>query len=752
MASAISCALRRGLALHRSALVPARGTSPAPAAAAAAAAAATTRRWQSSSGGTTAVSGGETPTGGAAEPSPADAAPGPAGGDTADAAGASAAGVVTDAEAGAGDGGGGGAAAAAAADATHPHDAANAADVDAPTSPTTATADGGDGVRSAAADAATGGNEAPGAAVVDDAEATAEAADGAAPAPTRRDRGGGGNGRGRTPNPLRLIPSRKSQRVSSAAGRSPRDHPMPAGVRDPTERRFLLLRGASGVASRADVALFLTSAGVRSATVPRGEAKAAVVAAEPGPSPRASATGRTDDTPDADAGADADAAPADAGAAAADASAAAANADADASPTAAAAAAPSMAVGLAAALSPPSDAAVVAASRIARLSFSLLHNRSDWLVELPSAAAAEDAVARTQGRVLGLMLARSAAVNAYVVAAEGGASFLAQAPYPGEEAPVGRGGADGAGTGPADAAAASAAGPREATAGGGGAGGRRRRGGGAAAGRSVGTGGGIFPKFEDRARAVVVRSRVPLGGTDIFSLFSGYEVARVVGDPNVSKAVRWRGGSLGGGWGGWRPRALTAGVGECAGGGWSDWWRAVGGRGGGGGGRGAGAAACGCAPLARCRTCGKGAGEGWAGGPAAAAGQPTVPGAGGWPLAVVCRRRRLARSDDVPRGQRLTDHRTRPAAVRLPFPPARCFFWWIFPLMDICVRPPPAQPPSPLPPVLPFPLPFLPVSSPPLLQVLVLMRTAEEAERVAMDKCHGGASVGGMNVNVRLFQ
>ncbi|KAK1862069.1 hypothetical protein I4F81_004645 [Pyropia yezoensis] len=537
MASAISCALRRGLALHRSALVPARGTSPAPAAAAAAAAAATTRRWQSSSGGTTAVSGGETPTGGAAEPSPADAAPGPAGGDTADAAGASAAGVVTDAEAGAGDGGGGGAAAAAAADATHPHDAANAADVDAPTSPTTATADGGDGVRSAAADAATGGNEAPGAAVVDDAEATAEAADGAAPAPTRRDRGGGGNGRGRTPNPLRLIPSRKSQRVSSAAGRSPRDHPMPAGVRDPTERRFLLLRGASGVASRADVALFLTSAGVRSATVPRGEAKAAVVAAEPGPSPRASATGRTDDTPDADAGADADAAPADAGAAAADASAAAANADADASPTAAAAAAPSMAVGLAAALSPPSDAAVVAASRIARLSFSLLHNRSDWLVELPSAAAAEDAVARTQGRVLGLMLARSAAVNAYVVAAEGGASFLAQAPYPGEEAPVGRGGADGAGTGPADAAAASAAGPREATAGGGGAGGRRRRGGGAAAGRSVGTGGGIFPKFEDRARAVVVRSRVPLGGTDIFSLFSGYEVARVVGDPNVSKAV-----------------------------------------------------------------------------------------------------------------------------------------------------------------------------------------------------------------------
>lgn len=32
------------------------------------------------------------------------------------------------------------------------------------------------------------------------------------------------------------------------------------------------------------------------------------------------------------------------------------------------------------------------------------------------------------------------------------------------------------------------------------------------------------------------------------------------------------------------------------------------------------------------------------------------------------------------------------------------------------------------------------------------MRTAEEAERVAMDKCHGGASVGGIHVNVRLFQ
>lgn len=66
----------------------------------------------------------------------------------------------------------------------------------------------------------------------------------------------------------------------------------------------------------------------------------------------------------------------------------------------------------------------------------------------------------------------------------------------------------------------------------------------------------------------------------------------------------------------------------------------------------------------------------------------------------------------------------------------------------MCAR----RPLNPPPPVLPFPLPSLPVSSPPLLQVLVLMRTAEEAERVAMDKCHGGASVGGMNVNVRLFQ
>jgi len=38
------------------------------------------------------------------------------------------------------------------------------------------------------------------------------------------------------------------------------------------------------------------------------------------------------------------------------------------------------------------------------------------------------------------------------------------------------------------------------------------------------------------------------------------------------------------------------------------------------------------------------------------------------------------------------------------------------------------------------------------LQVLVLMRCAEEAERIAMDKGYGGAQVDGVSVSVRLFQ
>ena len=38
------------------------------------------------------------------------------------------------------------------------------------------------------------------------------------------------------------------------------------------------------------------------------------------------------------------------------------------------------------------------------------------------------------------------------------------------------------------------------------------------------------------------------------------------------------------------------------------------------------------------------------------------------------------------------------------------------------------------------------------MQVLVLMRCAEEAERISMDKGYGGAQVDGVNVSVRLFQ
>ncbi|GAB0498053.1 hypothetical protein MMPV_009393 [Pyropia vietnamensis] len=514
MASTISIALRRGLALHRAALVPARAAAagavapPPPVAFAAAAAAA--RRWQSSLGGTAAVSNGNhPPSGDDAESSPpADAAPGATGDDAAAAAAAAAgvpaaAGAVADTEAGG-------------------SSSVGAADTDVPASPVSATTDG-----DVAPDGAVGGN----------AEATAKPANRAARAPAR-DKGGGGGGRySRLPS-LELIPSRRTERVKSMGGGRLRERSLPAGLRDPFERRFLLLRGPSGVASRVDVALFLASVGVHAAAVPRGEEGGlAPAASTPAPSADAPAV-----TPDADAeggSASAGAGPDAANAAAADTDAGApavdANADTDAVTYAPdTSSPPSAAAGIAAALSPPNDAAVVAASRIARLSFNILHNRSDWVVELPSEAAATEAVALTQGRLLGLMLIRSSAVSASMVWSEGGASFLMQSSYPGAPSmrrakEEGRLGADvAAGVSEDKSAADARAGGRDEGSGGGG-GGRGRR--------ALGAGVGVFPNYCDRARAVVVRSRVPLGNLDIFSLFSGYEVARLLGDPNVSKAV-----------------------------------------------------------------------------------------------------------------------------------------------------------------------------------------------------------------------